>query len=520
MDRENVKEILEERKRMKIRLIVQSIFVGLIVGLVIVINRVLIHKFLGLFTKLYGKANESIVGSILVVILVSLIGLLVGYMVKREPMISGSGIPQVKGRVINKIKFNWLRVFVLKFIGGVLSLSVGLSVGREGPSVQLGAAVGEGIADKFNKKYPVKKEFLITAGASAGLSAAFNSPLSGIIFALEEIHRSFSPLVLLGAMGGALTADFMSKLFLGMEPVLHFSDVQTLPLNYYWMLVIFGVIIGVLGILFSKGIYLFQGIYGKFKRVSVQVKVMVPFIITALVGLNLPYLLGGGDSLILSLVNENRSIEVLIVLFLIKFLLLLICFASGLPGGIFLPMLLLGALAGNVFGLIAVNVFGLPTAFIINFITLGMAGYFAAIVKAPITGIVLVMEMTGSFNHLLALSIVVIIAYITSEILGNEPIYDVLLEKLLKKFSISDSNRDKNKTLLEFVVEVGSKVEDSIIGDIEWPKECLIVAIKRGDNEIIPRGSTKLVGGDYIVALVNSNEASNMIDKINKLTLV
>ena len=149
-----------------------------------------------------------------------------------------------------------------------------------------------------------------------------------------------------------------------------------------------------------------------------------------------------------------------------------------------------------------------------------MAGYFASVVKAPITGIVLIMEMTGSFSHLLSLSVVVIISYITSELLRNEPIYEVLLERLLKKVGIQKEENKNKKTILEFVVEMGSLVEGKYINEVNWPKDCLLVSIKRGEKEIIPRGSVKLVSGDYIVALVNIDKSSLVIEEINKLTLV
>ncbi|MDU7362260.1 MAG: ClC family H(+)/Cl(-) exchange transporter [Clostridium sp.] len=505
---------------MKFRLIIQGIIIGLITGGVIVLNRLGINKLYSVFIKFYAWGNKGIVNAILVIIALALIGLLVGLMVKREGMISGSGIPQVKGRVINKLKMNWLRILIYKFLGGLLALSAGLSLGREGPSVQIGASIGEGVAEKTYKKMPVKKEFLITAGASAGLSAAFNSPLSGIIFALEEIHRNFSPLVLLPAMAAAISADFISKNFLGMEPALNFSEMNAIPLKYYWILIILGVFTGILGVLFSKGIYLFQDIYSKLKKVPQEVKVMIPFVITAIVGLIVPMLLGGGHELILELTEGGQSILFLIIIYILKFLLLLVCFGSGVPGGIFLPMLLLGAIIGDVFGVLSIELLGVNSSFIINFIALGMAGYFVSVVKAPVTGIVLIMEMTGSFSHLLSLSVVVIISFITSELLRNEPIYEVLLERLLKRVGVSKEENDNKKAILEFVVEMESIVEGKFISEVDWPKDCLLVSIKRGDKEIIPRGSVKLISGDYIVVLVNIDKRAMVIEEINSLTLV
>lgn len=519
MEEENIKDILVKRKNMKFRLIIQGIIIGLITGGIIVLNRIFIKKLSSMFLDLYLWGNKGLINTILVIIILALVGILVGFMSKRENMISGSGIPQVKGRVINKLKMNWFRILIYKFVGGVLALSAGLSLGREGPSVQIGASIGEGIAERTYKKMPVKKEFLITAGASAGLSAAFNSPLSGIVFALEEIHRNFSPLVLLSAMAAAISADFISKNFLGMETALNFNEMSALPLKYYWVLIILGFITGVMGVIFSKGIYLFQDIYSKLTKIPIEIKIMIPFIITAIIGLTLPILLGGGHELIMDLNSEKHDISFLIILYLVKFLLLLICFGSGVPGGIFLPMLLLGAIIGNAIGVFSVDILGINNSFMINFITLGMAGYFAAVVKAPITGIVLIMEMTGSFTHLLSLSVVVIIAYITSEALKNQPIYEVLLERLLKRVGVSDEENNAKKTIVEFVVEMESIVEGKYIYEINWPKDCLLVAIKRGDKEIIPRGSVKLISGDYIVVLVNIDKRSDVIEYITELTL-
>ncbi|WP_346962263.1 chloride channel protein [Clostridium sp.] len=520
MEGEKVKEILMHRKNMKFRLVFQGIIIGLVTGGVIVVNRVLINKLSMSFNKLYLWGSKDLLKATIVIGVLASIGLLVGIMVRQEGMISGSGIPQVKGRVINKLKMNWLRILIYKFIGGVLSLAAGLSVGREGPSVQIGASIGEGVAEKTYKKMPNKKEFLITAGASAGLSAAFNSPLSGIIFALEEIHRNFSPLVLLTVMPAAITADFVSKRFLGIEPALTVGAMEALPLNYYWILIILGILTGIMGVIFSKGIYLFQDIYSKFKNIPQEIKVMIPFIITAITGLVAPMLLGGGHELILDLSLGEKSILFLITIYIVKFLLLLICFGSGVPGGIFLPMLLLGSIIGAIVGGFSIDVFGINNSFIINFIALGMAGYFAAVVKAPITGIILIMEMTGSFNHLLSLSVVVIISYITSELLRNEPIYEVLLERLLKKVGLTKEENNSKKTILEFCIEMGSIVEGKFINEVDWPKGCLLVSIKRGEKEIIPTGTVKIIGGDYIVVLVNIDKRSFVIEEINKLTLI
>ena len=230
-----------------------------------------------------------------------------------------------------------------------------------------------------------------------------------------------------------------------------------------------------------------------------------------------PILLGGGHDLIISLVNEGFTLKILIIFLLIKFIFTFVSFGSGAPGGIFFPLLVLGALVGNIFGVIVCNAFGLPSEYIVNFIILAMAGHFAAIVKAPITGIILITEMTGSFEHMLALAFVVIISYLTADILKSEPIYESLLERVLKNNKREAVLQKGNKTLIEVAVFMGSIIEGKYLKEVDWPEDCLLVAIKRGDKEIIPKGNTKIEGGDFLVVLVAEDRVSQVLEEIERI---
>ena len=522
--KEGVSDIFPNRNNLKIRLIWESALIGIITGLIIVANRLLVEKLSPVLIKFYTYSKGHPLTIILAFVVLGAMGFFVGCLVKGDSMISGSGIPQVEGILMKKLKVNWLRVLVYKFIGGTMALVAGLSVGREGPSVQMGASVGQGFSEVC-KRINIEDKFLITSGASAGLAGAFNAPLSGVIFALEEVHKNFSPLVLLSAMSASIAADFMCKNFLGLKPSLGFSNVSVFPLKYYWALIILGIVVGFTGVAFSKGILKTQDIYASFKKVPVQVKVMVPFLFAGIVGLTAPILLGGGHKLIMSLVNGGFSIQILFVFLLVKYLFTFISFGSNAPGGIFFPLLVLGAIVGNIFGIIICGSTNIPTIYIINFIILAMAGHFASIVKAPITGIVLITEMSGSFEHLLALTIVVIVSYATSDILKSEPIYESLLEKRLKNLDkneneseIDESKAYTKKTLLEISVFMGSKVEGKLIKSVEWPDHCLLVAIKRGGKEIIPNGSTRILPGDFLVVLVDEDKAAGALEKLQELS--
>lgn len=505
--------MLKRLEKLKYRLILDSLIVGVVVGIIIVIHRIILSTLSPVFINFYKKASEDYLLIPILFIILIILGFAVGRMVKKEPMISGSGIPQVEGILTRNLKQNWFNVFVYKFIGGLICLGAGLSLGREGPSVQMGACIGEGISEK-TKKLDNEKKYLITSGASAGLSAAFNAPISGVMFSLEETHKNFSSLVLFSAMISSLMADFVSKNFFGMTPSLHFSQLNSLPLKYYWGLIILGIVIGISGVIFSNGLLKTQDLYNKLNK-SVEIKCIIPFVITGIVGITFPIVLGGGHDLIMTLKDSNFTLIFLFTLIVVKFLFTFVCFGSGAPGGIFFPLLVLGALVGNFVGLVFAKYLGIPDMYIVNFIVLAMAGHFASIVKAPITAILLISEMTGSLNHLLSLAVVVIVSQLTSDILNCEPIYESLLSRILAKGINKYEGRVGKKTLIEIAVQIYSELDDKEIKDIDWPENCLVVSIHRGEKEILPRGDTKIYAGDLLVIMTNEEQASCMLEDIS-----
>lgn len=513
--RDRVYNMLNRLENLKYKLIIDSLLIGIVVGLVIVIHRIILSAISPIFIDFYKKASENYRLIPIVFIVLILLGFLVGKMVKIEPMIAGSGIPQVEGILIRNLKQNWFTVLLYKFVGGVICLGAGLSLGREGPSVQMGACIGEGISTK-TKKLDNEKKYLITSGASAGLSAAFNAPISGVMFSLEEAHKNFSPLVLLSAMIASLTADFISKNFFGLTPSLYFSRLNSLPLKYYWGLLILGIVIGISGVIFSKGLLKTQDLYKKINA-SVEVKCIIPFVVTGIVGLTFPIVLGGGHDLIMTLKETEFTLVLLLSIIVIKFLFTFVCFGSGAPGGIFFPLLVLGALVGNFIGLVYVRYLGIPETYLINFIVLAMAGHFASIVKAPITAILLISEMTGSLNHLLSLAVVVIVAQLTSDVLNSKPIYESLLTRILAKASNKYEGRVGKKTLIEIVVQIYSEIDNKKIKNIPWPENCLLVSIYRGEKEILPKGDTTIYAGDLLVIMTNEESASIMLEDISEM---
>ena len=498
----------------RLKLVFEGIGVGIITGLLIVLYRYSLEKTGVFVTSIYKVISIKPILILPWIIALIIIGYIVGLMVKHEPMISGSGIPQVEGVLLRKLNMKWWRVIIGKFIGGILSIGSGLSLGREGPSVQIGAAVGQGFSEVF-KRVKIEEKYLITSGASAGLAAAFNAPLAGVMFALEEVHKNFSPLVLLSALSAALSATCVTSVFFGLKPVFNIKNLTILPLKYYFYIVILGVLVGILGVMFNKILLKTHTLYAAKAWLPKEMRIIVPLLISVILGIMLPQVLGGGHELITSLMTGNYPLTILVILVLVKFLFTMASYGSGAPGGIFLPLLAIGALIGNVYGIGLVHFVHFDSIYINNFIILAMAGYFTAVVRAPITGTILITEMTGSFSHLLSLAIVSIVAYIVADILASKPIYESLLEKFLHNQGekISIGNR-KNKAILEFAVCMGSDLDGKEIKEVNWPSHCLLVAVKRGEHEIIPSGDTVIFPGDYLIVLTNEDRVSKINDAL------
>lgn len=502
---------------MKYSLTLEGLSVGICASLAAVLYRlVLDYSEKGLNGILSAAKTNWWIALIWIAALV-LMALAAGWLVKKEPMISGSGIPQVEGEMSGHLDQKWWRVMLGKFVGGVLCIFGGLSLGREGPSVQLGAMAGKGIS-KGLKRSPTEERFLIGCGASAGLSAAFNAPLAGIIFAIEELYKTFSVQALLSVMTASITADFISKNVFGLSPIFHFHVESMMPLQHYWLIVLLGAALGVMGAVYNKVILKSQELYGKVKWLKPQFRLLVPFLLAGILGFLMPEVLGGGHVMMDLLADGRLMIGAMLVLFLVKFLFSAVCFGSGAPGGIFFPLMVLGAYLGGAFGSAAVSWLGLDPSFVNNFIILAMAGYFTAIVRAPITGIVLVCEMSGSLNHLLSLAAVSIVAYLVAEALKSAPIYESLLERILKKQDIPRPEQaDGKRSIVEIAVEVGSPLEQCEIGRALWPKNCLLVSIQRGNTEVIPKGDTVLLPGDLLVALTDRKNQTELAAELEKL---
>lgn len=505
---------LENKRTESVYLIIRGLETGVAAGLVCVLYRFLLSKAEEYLYIVIDYVKGYPLRTALWLFLLSLIGAGVSFLIKWEPLSGGSGIPQVTGEIRGSLSHNWLRVIVAKLIGSTASVFSGLSLGREGPSVQFGAMAAKGVA-RITKADKTTELRMMSCGAGAGMSAAFNSPLAGIMFVLEEIHHTFDKSILCMGIVATITADFVSKIFFGQGTVFNYNT-ENIPLRYYWLLVIFGILLGLFGAFYNVVMIKGQDLYKKKRKIPPYIKLALVFAASGVVGLLLPQVLCGGHSMVEFLVKERPSVSVMLFLLIAKFFFGAFSFSSGAPGGTLYPLTVLGTYFGAIFGEAAIKMFNLHGDLREEFVVLGMAGLFASIVRAPITGIIVVFEITGNMNSLLALATVSLISYATANMLGSVPFYSALLDRILRTEDEAPA-KTHEKVLQTYVVPVGSLINGKKISDIDWGKHCIIVSVERNETPITPKGSFEIAEGDELVFLISRRRFAKDIERIEKI---
>lgn len=507
---------IEYHRKESFYLIIRGIEVGIFSGLICVLYRFLLSKAEEYLYTVLNYIHGNPAKITIWIIALALIGFLVSLIVKWEPDASGSGIPQVSGEIRGYLSPNWWKVILAKLVGSTTSVFSGLSLGREGPSVQLGAMTAKGVS-QITKADKTTELRMISCGAGAGLSASFNAPLAGIMFVLEEIHHTFDKSILCMGIVAAVTADFVSKIFFGQSTVFNYST-ENIPLRWYWLLIILGILLGILGALYNIIMIKAQDLYKKITKIPNGAKLAVVFAVSGVVGLVLPQVLCGGHSMVELLITEHPSIAVMLGLLLAKFIFGAFSFSSGAPGGTLYPLSILGTYIGAIYGDAVIKLFGLNADLWQEFVVVGMAGLFASIVRAPITGIILVFEMTGNMNNLLPLAVVSLISYATANTIGTAPFYSALLDRILDKAGENlPAQKPGEKVLQTYVIPTGSKIDGKTVSEIDWGKHCLIVSVERNEISITPKGDTRLKAGDTLVVMVSQRRFSRDRNRLERI---
>lgn len=444
---------LQEIVRSKI--VIQAVLVGLISGALVVLFKLSITKLFDIIQNYISPFSFS--KKLLIFPLITTLGgLISGLLVfKAAPETKGSGIPYVKMTLARMGNMTRIRSILVKFFAGVAGIGTGLSLGREGPSVQLGAGAGA-LVGKIFKMKGTDQDKLIAAGAGSAIGATFNAPIAGTVFVLEELVNKFSASLLFPVLVATVCAASLARHLLGSNPSFIIPSVSSsgLTLESIPVCIILGIAAGILGVLFAKIIFWNNNLFEKMTKIPNWAKPAVAGFVVGIAGLFLPYILGSGNLSVDMLLAHKFSFTLIAVIFIGKFLITPFCFGSGAAGGIFLPMLMLGAFLGYIVGAgcgyMSFSVDPVVIALV------GMGAFLSAVARTPITAVVMVFEMTGGYSHILPIMLSAAVADLIAEKLGHKPIYSMLIvnqsaksgeAKLLSELQVKESMTHQVETL-------------------------------------------------------------------------
>ncbi|WP_073058447.1 H(+)/Cl(-) exchange transporter ClcA [Kaistia soli] len=373
-----------------------------------------------------------LLGFLGIVLMVAMAAALAAFLVQRFAReASGSGIPHVELVLRGQAEQGTLRLIPVKFFGGWLAIGSGLALGREGPSVQMGATLAHLIGKWFRCDWDDCR-MLLAAGAGAGLATAFNAPLAGAIFVLEELVRRFETRIAIAALAASGTAIGVARVILGDQLDFPIAPVAAVPLAGLPLYVVFGILTGLVAVAYNRIILGAMDAVGAMKALPVPARAALIGAAVGALAFLAPSLVGGGDALTAQALAGSGTLGIVLLLLAVRFLLGAISYAAGTPGGLFAPMLVIGAELGLAMGLVVAGLFptlGLDPR---GFALVGMAAFFAGVVRSPLTGLILAVEMTGSTTLLVPMLIATFVAMLVPAMAGSPPIYDSLRERAQK----------------------------------------------------------------------------------------
>jgi CIC family chloride channel protein len=411
-----------------------SLLAGAAAGLVTASFRLALEHADRLRDALIGWAHGwHLAGLLLVVASCAAAVAVAASLVRRySPYASGSGIPHVEAVLKGELTQVPYRLIWVKFFGGLFAIGSGLALGREGPSVQMGASLANLLGEAFRRNGDDCK-VLLAAGAGAGLATAFNAPIGGAVFVLEELTRRFDTRVTIATLGASAGAIAVARVLLGDAPDF---DVERLPYPGFGTLFIYlalGIIAGCLGVAYNHVILATLAVAERLREWPVETRAALVGAAVGLLAWFLPDLVGGGDPITRRTLSGTETVASVSAIFLLRFVLGPLSYAAGTPGGLFAPILVLGAQSGFLLANFSYpwvpDITPISTALAV----VGMAAFFTAVVRAPLTGIILVIEMTAGFTLLLPMLGACFTAMLVPNLLRDAPIYDSLRERILQR---------------------------------------------------------------------------------------
>ena len=426
------------------------------------------------------RANPIWIGAL--ILGAAIIGFAASLILSRSHSCKGGGIPSSVAAIQGILSFRWLSGILLLPISALLTFLAGLPLGTEGPCVQMGTAVGNGVMRGLGgDRHRGWRRYIMTGGASAGFSIATASPISAIIFAMEELHKHFSPMLLsvasMSVITAQLTARGLSAIGIGSLDFLTIPEVEALPTALFFAPIIIGLISGISSIAFIRLYHLIDRMMRiVLKRFSVRTVLPILFAAVSIVGFFFADALGSGHSLIHSLLSPGTAWYILILIFLGRAIGMMICNTAGATGGVFLPTLTFGAIIGSLCANAMISLGWIGEEYYLLMVVLGVTSFLGATSRIPLTACIFAIEALSGIGNVLPIVIATSVALLSVESSGLEDLTDKILEAKLHKITKGKRPFDVEAPL---TVSLNAFVIGKELRDVLWPNSCVVVAFKR-----------------------------------------
>ena len=473
--------------------------VGILTGVLIFVFKIASSHVMHESARLYGVVRENPVYLPVLVLGVAAIGLISALLLRRAKECRGGGIPTAVASIRGLIPMKWAQGIFALFASAMLTYAAGVPLGNEGPSVQMGAATGKGATGIFGKRSRAWERYNMTGGACAGFAIATGAPLSGIIFAMEEAHRRFSPTIFMvssvSVLSGTVTSKLLSIAF-GVDTT--FFDLaidQVLPIKYLWVSVLIGVVCGICANLFTK---VYHYIRKKAKTSSVKmpfsIHIVIIFAAVAILGFFSEDFIGSGHSLIEKILEGHAIWYMILIAFVIRSFVMIWANNTGVSGGLFVPTLAFGAMIASLItdGLIALGL--VDGRYYAIFIVVGMASFLSSSSRIPLTALTFAAEGLCVANNILPAVVAVVVSYLVAELTGKMAFTDTVIEA-----KTHDSHEGKTPIIVDSHVRVqhGAFAIGMEIRDVLWPPTCTVLSVHKS-NSASDHHADRLAEGDLL----------------------
>ncbi len=490
-------------KRHLLNLILPAVFFGGLTGfftaVVILFYKLCAHYVIDFSETGYAFVKDRLYLVPAVIITLGIFAFILSKVYKNAPNLRGGGIPTSINVLRGIITFKWFRNLAGIFVLSLSSFLIGVPLGNEGPSVQMGTAIGSGTMHIFPKKYTAWKRYAMTGGACAGFSVATGAPISGILFAVEEAHQRISPTIISFASVSVLTANVSAEL---LAPFFNVSislfpesEVIRLSAEHLILAAIIGVTMGLFAVLFLNYYGVINALSNKLlRKVPHWVKIFGVFVLTFAAGLVSSSCVSTGHELILSLTEKSAPIYVLLIILVVRASLTLLANTNKITGGIFIPILTIGALVSSMLARGLESAFSISSDFYAVILALGMAACIASLMKMPITAIAFGVEALGCGDNILHLVVVCVVSYVITELFGVKSINDKVVEDRIAEYS-----RVHPPKLIDtkIKIEKGAFAVGKEIRDIFWPTGLFVLSTTH-DESSSHRHEEELRAGDTL----------------------